>query len=56
MFNLIVKLLATVEIVGLTISAFAILFYLDGIKGLASIPILLFTLPYWWLLIRKDDK
>lgn len=56
MFNLIVKLLATVEIVGLTVSAFAILFYLDGVKGLASIPILLFTLPYWWLLIRKDDK
>ena len=56
MFNLIVKLLATAEIVGLTVSAFAILFYLDGVKGLASIPILLFTLPYWWLLIRKDDK
>lgn len=56
MFNLIVKLLTTVEIVGLTISAFAILFYLDGVKGLASIPILLFTLPYWWLLIRKDNK
>lgn len=56
MFNLIVKLLAIAEIVGLTISAFAILFYLDGVKGLASIPILLFTLPYWWLLIRKDNK
>ena len=56
MFNLIVKLLAIAEIIGLTISAFVILFYLDGVKGLASIPILLFTLPYWWLLIRKDNK
>lgn len=56
MFDLIVKLLTIAEIIGLTISAFTILFYLDGVKGLASIPILLFTLPYWWLLIRKDNK
>lgn len=56
MFNFITKVLAAIEIIGLTGSALAVLFYVDGVKGLISIPILLFTIPYWWLLIRKDNK
>ena len=51
-----IKLLTVIEIVGLTLSAFAIVIFVDGVKGLASIPVLLFTLPYWWLLFRKDNK
>jgi len=56
MFNFIAKILTIIEIVGLTYSAFIVLFCVDGIKGLISIPILLLTIPYWWLLFRKEEK
>ena len=53
--NFFVKLLTLIEIIGLTLSAFAIVIFADGLKGLFSIPVILFTIPYWNLLLRKDN-
>lgn len=56
MFNKIIKVLAFVEVVGLIWCAIMVVRYVDGLKGLLSIPLILFTLPYFYIMTKEDEE
>lgn len=55
MFNKIVKVLAFIEAIGLLTCSFMILMYVDGLKGLFSIPLILFSMPYFYIAIKENE-
>lgn len=55
MFNKLVKALAFVEGVGLVLCGFMVLRYMNGLKGLLSIPLILFAMPYFYITMKENE-